>query len=165
MERYSYKLNEMLVEVFDRIEIMEKQIMANEGTRDLTIGEMHLLGTVAKGGDGGCSISDIAKEQHITMPSATVAINKLVKKGYVQKNKAIHDARQVAVTLTRKGSKINAGHQYFHENMVRNFTKELNEDEKAVLFTSIGKLNDYLEHKIEIVETKKQRLGRRIGRK
>lgn len=38
--------------------------------------------------------------------------------------------------------------------MVRNFTKELDEHEKEVLFTSIDKLNQYLQRKIEAAESK-----------
>lgn len=154
MDRYARRLNELLVDVYDRITRMEEQTVTSDGNINLTIGELHMLETIAKNKETGCSISFIAKKQRITLPSVTVAVNKLVKKGYVEKTKAAHDGRQVIVKLTRQGRKVNAGHQYFHENMVRNFTKELDEKEKEVLFLSIDKLNQYLKRKIEATENK-----------
>ena len=155
MDRYARRLNELLVDVYDKINRMEEQtVYGGDNHIDLTIGELHMLETIAKKKDEGCSISFIAKDQRITLPSVTVAVNKLVRKGYVEKKRAAHDGRQVLVKLTRQGRKINAGHQYFHENMVRNFTKELDEHEKEVLFTSIDKLNQYLQRKIEAAESK-----------
>ena len=46
----------------------------------MSISELHLVEAVGKCGGEGRTISGIAKELDITLPSVTVAINKLMKK-------------------------------------------------------------------------------------
>lgn len=61
-------------------------------------------------------------------PSVTVAINKLVKKGYVKKEKSNTDGRVVYVRLTDKGLRIDKIHQYFHVKMVKDISKEMTDE-------------------------------------
>lgn len=155
MDNFSKKLNELLVETYRQITKIEEQAIRHDSKLDLTISELHMLESVSKNKDG-CTISFIAEDQGITLPSVTFAIDKLTKKGYVEKQRAAHDGRQVLVKLTREGRKVNAGHQYFHENMVRNIIKEFDEDEQQALVRGIDKLNSFFKRKLE-VEEKKER--------
>ena len=79
----------------------------------------------------------------------TIAVNKLVKKGYVEKIRSEQDGRQVFVKLTKLGRKVNAGHLYFHENMVRNVSEDLSEEEKEVLVRAMKNLNKFFKRKLE----------------
>lgn len=151
MNRLAKKLNHMLVETYRQINEIEEKSINLDNRMNLTISEMHMLESVGKNKEG-CTISFIAKDQNITLPSVTVAINKLAKKGFVEKARSEKDARQVFVKLTKEGRKINAAHQYFHENMVRNILKEFDEDEKEVLIKGVEKLNNFLEHKLELID-------------
>ncbi len=153
MNSLAKKLNAMLVETYRQIMRIEENAVANDSKIDLSIGEMHMLESVGKNG-GGCTISDIAQDQFITLPSVTVAINKLVKKGYVEKKRAPHDGRHVIVELTRRGRKVNAGHQYFHENMVRNLIADFSEEETKSLIKGIDKLNKFFTYKLERIGEK-----------
>lgn len=155
MNNFSKKLNELLVETYRQITKIEEQAIRQDSKLDLTISELHMLESVSKNKDG-CTISFIAEDQDITLPSVTVAINKLTKKGYVEKQRAAHDGRQVLVKLTREGRKVNAGHQYFHENMVRNIIKEFDEDEQQALVRGIDKLNSFFRRKLEAEEKKEK---------
>ena len=60
----------------------------------------------------------------------------------------MHDGRVVYVKLTRLGRKVDAGHRYFHENMVRNVATEMSGEEKATLLKGIEKLNLFLGRKL-----------------
>ncbi len=151
MNNFSKKLNELLVETYRQVTKIEEQAIRQDSKLDLTISELHMLESVSKNKEG-CTISFIAEDQGITLPSVTVAINKLTKKGYVEKQRAAHDGRQVLVKLTREGRKVNAGHQYFHENMVRNIIKEFDEEEQQALVKGIDKLNCFFKKKLEAVE-------------
>ena len=73
----------------------------------------------------------------------TIAINKLLKKGYVEKQKCEKDGRVVFVKLTRLGTKTNAAHQYFHQSMVRNIVKDLTTEEKDAMMKGISKLDSF----------------------
>ena len=152
MDRFSKELNNLLVDTYRQISKIEEQAIRQTGKTDLSISELHLLETVGKDKENGCSISDIAAAQEITLPSVTVAINKLAKKGYVEKVRALHDGRIVNVKLTKLGSKMDAGHRYFHENMVRNVSKEMSEEEKEALISGIQKLNTFLGRRLAASE-------------
>lgn len=153
MNRRSKILNRMLVETYRQINEIEEKSITMDSNINLTISELHLLESVGKNKEG-CTISFIANDQNITLPSVTVAVNKLVKKGYVEKQKSDKDARQVLVKLTRLGRKVNASHQYFHENMVRSILKEFSEEEQDILMKGVEKLNAFLEHKLENIQQK-----------
>ena len=149
MNLFEHKLNELLVDTYRQISKIEEQAIHQTGRTDLSINELHLLEAVGKGSEKGRTISDLAQEQGITLPSVTAAVNKLAKKGYVEKSRAEHDGRVVYVKMTRLGRKIDAGHRYFHENMVRNVARELNETEQQILVDGIDKLNRFLGRKLD----------------
>lgn len=119
---------------------------------DLTINEMHLIESVGKCRDEGRTISSIAEDIGITLPSVTVAINKLQKKGYVEKIRGKADSRTVFVKLTKSGKRIDAAHRYFHENMVRSVVSQMNEEEKKALFKGVVKLNSFFKDRIRSAE-------------
>ena len=60
----------------------------------------------------------------------------------------------VFLSLTNKGRKIDSVHRYFHEQMVRNVSSELSEDERNVLIKGIGGLNSYFKRKTAEMEVK-----------
>lgn len=152
LDKFDTELNTVLVDTFKSILKVEEISLKNKGLKDLSISEMHLLEEVGKGGEKGLTISDIAEELKITPPSVTAAINKLEKKGYVQKNRCTQDGRVVYVTLTRLGKKIDSVHRYFHLQMIRSISKELNKEEKAILYKGIVGLNDFFKNKADIKE-------------
>jgi len=154
MDEFSIKLNDILVETFRSILKVEEQMLKQSSKIDLSISEMHLIEAVGKNGNQGRTISDIAEDLSITLPSVTIAINKLVKRGYVQKVKCKNDGRVVFVSLTPLGSKMDAVHRYFHKSMVRNVAKDLTEEEKSAMLKGIDKLNTFFNKKLEAMEEK-----------
>ncbi len=141
-------LNEILVDTFHIILKVQEQAIQETGQSDLTISEMHLIEAVAKR-EQGRTISSIAQELDITLPSVTVAINKLARKGYVEKVRGGSDARKVYVTLTAKGKEVDQLHQGYHEEMVRTIRQGLAQEEKQVLLEGIKKLNRFFRQKEE----------------
>ena len=152
MDEFGQKLNALLVGIYRQINKIEEESLKQIGPSDLSISELHLLEAVGKDRKNGRTISDIAQDQDITLPSVTAAVNKLAKKGYVEKIKAEHDGRVVYVRLTRLGRKMDAGHRYFHENMVRNVSIDMNEEEKRILIEGINNLSKFLYRKLDEIE-------------
>ena len=151
MDPFSAKLNEVLVNTFRSILKVEEQTIKRSERMDLTITELHLLDTVSKS-SGGRMVSDIAADLCITLPSVTVAINKLQKKGYVTKKRCDLDRRVVYVALTELGRKMNAVHRYFHESMVRAVTQGLSWKEKNAMLKGIHKLHAFFEKRLKALE-------------
>jgi len=152
MDIFGEKLNELLVGVYRQIEKIEEESLRAVGPSNLSISELHLLEAAGKDRENGRTISDIAQDQDITLPSVTAAVNKLAKKGYVEKVKAEHDGRVVYVRLTRLGRKVDSGHRRFHQSMVRSLSKDLSEQDRRILVDAMDHLNQFLHHKIEEIE-------------
>jgi DNA-binding MarR family transcriptional regulator len=142
MEAFDNELNTALVETFNNILKVEEEAVKKSAI-NLSIGEMHLIEAIDKGGNTGRSISDLANELDITLPSVTVAINKLQKKGYVDKVRCEQDKRVVYILLTRKGKKLNSVHHYFHQTMIRNISAQLTKEEKNVFIKGIKNINEF----------------------
>lgn len=148
MDLFSSQLNEILVETFNHILQYEEDLIKHSQNIDLSIGEMHLLETVGKNNNNGKTISDLAQAHNVTLPSMTIAVNKLVRKEYVVKEKSPHDGRVVYVRLTQKGLRIDRIHQYFHRRMVDEVAKEMSAHEKEVLIHGMEKLNAFFNRKL-----------------
>ena len=103
MKPLEEQLNDLIVDAYRSILKVEETILKRSDNIDLSINEMHMLEAVGKGKNKPKTISEIAEDLGITLPSVTVAINKLVKKGYVEKLRGEEDARIVYVTLTKQG--------------------------------------------------------------
>ena len=159
MDRFAEELNELIVETFRSINKMEEQTIRRFTKINLSISELHLIEAVARGGEGGRTISDLAVDQEITLPSVTVAINKLVRKGYVEKVRSESDGRVVYVKLTRQGRKVNSGHQYFHKNLARGVAAELSDEEKKILIKGVTKINGYFVDRNDALEKKLEEKG------
>lgn len=152
MEQFASRLNNLLVDTFKHILKVEEESIKRSEKLNLTISEMHLIESVGKGEGKGRKISELAEDLCITLPSVTVAINKLVKKGYVEKVPSTTDKRVVYVVLTELGEKTQAVHRYFHESMVRSVTEELTEEEKDAMYKGIEKLNTFFKKRLRILE-------------
>ncbi len=148
MDSFSSQLNGILVDTFNNILKFEEDLLKQSTNIDLSINEMHLIEHVGKNKNDGRTISDLAQSLNITLPSVTVAINKLVKKGYVKKEKSNTDGRVVYVRLTDKGLRIDKIHQYFHVKMVKEIAKEMTDEEKESLIHGMEKLNGFFRKKL-----------------
>ena len=147
MEAFNRQLNDLLVDTFKVITKIEEVSIRRTGC-ELSVSEVHILEAVAKAGNEGRSISDIADDLRITLPSVTIAINKLVKKGYVQKVKNSLDGRMVFVVLTAEGQKMETVHRYFHKRLVSNLAAGLSEEEKESLYKAMLKMNSFFERRL-----------------
>lgn len=141
MDAFSTELNTLLVETFRSIMKIEENTVRKMKNSDLSISEVHVIEAVGKGGDSPRTVSELAQDLEISLPSVTVAVNKLEKKGYLLKTRSADDGRQVLVSLTKTGHTIDHVHRYFHEQLVRSVAKDFNEDEKALLLRLMRNLN------------------------
>jgi len=143
MDDFTVELNGLLVDVYHNILRLEELALRRISKIALSISEMHLIECVGKGKGDGRSISELADDLNVTRPSATIAVNKLEQKGYVQKRSCDYDGRVVRVYLTQEGNKIDTLHRFYHRNMVHAISGGLTGEEKKILIRSIKKLNEY----------------------
>lgn len=149
MKPFEEQLNEVIVDTYRSILRVEENILKRSDQTDLSISEIHMLEAVGKGKDRRRTISELAEVLNITLPSVTVAINKLMKKGYVEKVRGEEDGRIVYVSLTRQGRRIDSAHRYFHESMVRSIIRDMTESEMQALYKGVMKLDTFFKEQLK----------------
>ena len=149
MQQFAEMINDMLVEVFDKILRVEEAFLQTGLGRGLTIREVHMIEYVGKGGKEGRTLSETADFLQVARPSVTVAVRKLEEKGFITKNSWAQDGRVVRITLTREGRKVYMYHMRFHTLMVRELQDSFSEEEKDVLSRAIGRLDRFFTKSIE----------------
>ena len=115
MDNRLQELNTLFVDTFDAIMRVEEQSLRHVGGGKLSISEFHTLECIGEGEDNRRAVGEIAEALNVTVPTVTVCVNKLVKKGYVTKTRSEKDARIAIIELTPLGNKMNRLHRFFHD--------------------------------------------------
>lgn len=143
MSRSIKLINSILVELFGQILRIEESALKVEGCEDLSMTEIHTLEAIL--GSKPRTMTEVSEKLKITVGTLTTAVNRLVKKGYVVREKDKDDKRKVLVTLTEKGQFACDVHEKFHTQMVEMMVKDLNVDEDKVLIKSLDNLKEFFE--------------------
>lgn len=98
-DRVKKTLNELLVDMFNHILVLEERNLVARGVT-LSMSEVHTLENIYKSETK--TMSDVARRALVTQGTLTVAINRLVKKGYVARYKDDEDKRIVRLSLTQR---------------------------------------------------------------
>ena len=92
MDNYA-TLNEILVKLFNDIMQIEEKAIITEDFKDISNNDMHIIEAIGK--SGSKSMSTVAKLLSVTVGTLTIAINSLVKKGYVNRARSEEDRREI----------------------------------------------------------------------
>ena len=121
-------LNEVLVNLFRDIMDIEQKAIITEAFQDITSNDMHVIEAIGIGEPK--NMSSIAKKLSVTVGTLTIAMNSLVKKGYVFRERGKEDRR----------------HARFHKAMIDSVSKELSPEELKMLVETLTKLNIWFRH-------------------
>ena len=138
-----YVLNKLLVQLFNDILQIEKNAMNNTEFKDLSITEIHTIEAIGK--EGNRTMGEIANDLRITVGTLTTAINRLIKKGYVERKRIEEDRRVVVVYLTESGKKVFDEHTLFHKEMIDEVAKNFEDYELKVLTKALCKVSEFFE--------------------
>ena len=142
MDSYN-QLNEVLVRVFNHALKMEENFLIREEFKEISVNDMHIIDAI---GDGNPkNMSSIAKIVGVTVGTLTIAMNNLVKKGYVIRTRSEADRRVVLISLAEKGKKAFKCHQEFHLEMIKAMREGLSDEQCLVLMQAMKNLKDYLQ--------------------
>ncbi len=131
-------LNDVLVNLFRDIMSLEEKAIITQEYQDITNNDMHVIEAI--GMDEPKNMSTIAKSLSVTVGTLTIAMNSLVKKGYVIRERGVEDRRVVYISLSEKGRKAYLHHQEFHRQMINAVLKDLTPEETESLGTALTKL-------------------------
>lgn len=142
MKEEFLEINRLLVEIYDDVNRIEEYAIKSGAFKDLSITEIHTLEAI--GLYGSKTMSEVASKLEITMGTLTTAVDKLIKKGYVERSRSDVDRRIVNVSLTNKGKLAYRVHEKFHLDMVKAIMNDFTSDEEKVLLSALRKLNNHL---------------------
>ncbi len=140
MDNYA-TLNEILVKLFNDIMQIEEKAIITEDFKDISNNDMHIIEAIGK--SGSKSMSTVAKLLSVTVGTLTIAINSLVKKGYVNRARSEEDRRVVLISLSRKGKKAYSHHEQFHEKMIQATLEGMDEAQTEVLIRALQNLKHF----------------------
>lgn len=145
MEPKKEVLNHLLVVMFNQILNIEEKALKKGPFGNLTLSELHVIEAI--GYDATFPMSAIATKLDVTVGTLTIAMNNLVKKGYVSRVRSETDRRVVLICLTERGKEAFLHHSAFHKEMI-NFTMSvLSPEEGDILIKSLEKITDYFNQK------------------
>ncbi len=133
-------INELLVEIFNRILAIEGQNLKDQGIK-LSMSEVHVLEAIDLSEEP--TMSNVAKRLGITIGSLTTSVNTLYQKGYVSRDRDPSDRRKVVVGLLPKAADVLNEHDRFHKEMIDSIFNDLELEKDELLISSLEKLSSY----------------------
>lgn len=140
MDTYA-TLNDALVNLFRDVMTLEEQAIITQQYQDITNNDMHVIQAIGLGEPK--NMSTIAKMLSVTVGTLTIAMNSLVKKGYVNRERGKEDRRVVYISLSEKGRCAYQHHEQFHRQMIDAILSDLTQDETESLVRALAKLNQW----------------------
>lgn len=148
MDKSTLMINELLVKLFNDVLQIEEQSLKNGVLSELSITEVHTIEAIGMYTER--TMSEVAQKLKITVSTLTTAVNKLIKKGYVERKRIEEDRRVVLVKLTKKGKLAYRIHEKFHREMVNTAIDGLNLEEEDLLISSLNKINEFFKDKYRL---------------
>ncbi|HEY8435836.1 MAG TPA: MarR family transcriptional regulator [Haloplasmataceae bacterium] len=134
-------LNELLVELFNYILLLEERNLKKNGLKGLSINEVHIIEAIKK--TETPSMSEVANRLMITPSTLSTSVNRLIQKGFVKSERSKEDRRVVLLSLTEKGQEAFRIHEEFHKKMINQILIQTNFNEDELLIQSLKNLMEF----------------------
>ncbi|GBG94581.1 MarR family transcriptional regulator [Ligilactobacillus salitolerans] len=142
MDEKNQIISDSLVRIYTNILRIEESALRKSQFNNLTIQEMHAINAISMYDHK--TASRVAKELHLTPGTLTSTIDRLTKKGYVERIRSEDDRRVVRLGLTRKGRVEYRAHAAFHEKLVKGFLQGFDEKEVQVIQRALKNLEEFM---------------------
>lgn len=131
-----------MLRIFDNVLLTEEKALSKGYFSNLSIAELHTLEAI--GPYDARTMSETAARLGITTGTLTVAIDRLVRKAYVERYRDMKDRRVVRIRLTRQGKLAYRMHAKFHTLLVRRLLDPLDESEKQRLVSLVKNIDEFI---------------------
>ena len=136
------KMADSLVSIFEKVLVAEEKSLQKDYFKNLSLAEMHTLDAI--GPYESRTMTETAQILDITVGTLTVAVDRLVKKGYVERCRDEKDRRVVRISLTREGKLAARMHGKFHKVLAKHILEPYDEQEQDMLLGLVTDVEDYL---------------------
>lgn len=142
-------LNDLLVKLFNDILKIEEKSLREGDFSDLSVTEMHIIEAIGRNVEK--TMSEVAGVLNVTVGTLTTAINRLIRKGYVERKRIEEDRRVVLIKLTEKGDLAFINHEKFHNDMIQGILEGLSEEHEGIFIDSLKKVTYFFESKYNLI--------------
>lgn len=133
--------HDVYVNLFNRLLDLEEKALITSEFKGISINDMHIIEAI--GIEQPQNMSSVAKKLQVTVGTLTIAINSLVKKGYVVRVRSEEDRRVVFISLTALGERAFHHHMKFHNEMIQATLQGLSEEETQVMARTLTNLTQF----------------------
>ena len=128
-------LSKLLVEFYEKLSSWEESVVKDIG---LTTTQVHIIEIV--GHSEQLKMKDLADKLGVTTGTLTVAVDRLEKKGLLQRVPHAKDRRSYLIVLTEKGNEYFQQHDDLHLKMTEEVVADLSEKEQNDFVRTIKKM-------------------------
>ena len=137
-----YEKIESLLDNFYKTYYKIEEINLNQVIKCLTTTEIHVIEAI---GQDKITMNELAEKLGITMGTASIAINKLNEKQFIERIRSDEDRRKVFVKLSKKGEMALNYHGNFHSTILEKITENIPKEELKAFVTTFETILNNLE--------------------
>lgn len=137
-----YNKMENLLDQFYKTYYKIEEINLNQVIKCLTTTEIHVIEAI---GQDKITMNELAEKLGITMGTASIAINKLNEKQFIERIRSDEDRRKVFVKLSKKGDMALNYHGNFHSTILEKITENIPKEELKAFVTTFETIVNSLE--------------------
>ncbi len=144
------KANELLLvdqlfrKLFDKYYKLESKKYLSKSLEDLTVIEINTILVIGHGSENK-KMSEIANTLGVTFGTPTVTIDRLIKKGYVIRQRDEEDRRQVFISLSETGVDVFKSIVELRNKIAEKIFCILNPEERKALIDILSNLNSHFD--------------------
>lgn len=130
------ELSRVIVEFYEKLSSWEHSVVRDQG---MTLPQMHTLEIL--GVNQPLRMKELAQKMGVTTGTLTVQVDRLERTGMVRRRPHQEDRRSILVELTDEGRELFLEHHGLHEQLTRDITAGLTDEERGLLADLLGRLN------------------------
>lgn len=130
------KLTQHIVEFYEKLSSWEHCVVRDKG---LTLPQVHALEIL--GTHKALRMKELAEKMGVTTGTLTVLADRLEKAGMIRRKPHEKDRRSILVELTEQGEVVFEEHDELHNQLTRDITAHLSDEERRALAVILEKMN------------------------
>lgn len=147
MQSEEREFSQSLVRIFDNVLLTEEEALSKGYFSDLSVVELHTIDAI--GPYEARTMTETAKYLGITTGTLTVAIDRLIKKGYVLRERDASDRRIVRVSLTKNGKLAGRIHSKFHNVLAQRILDPYSKEERDMLVKMTLEIDKFVQEQLK----------------
>lgn len=142
MDREIKRISDLFSNLCGTVAKLEAEEVLRESSNDISVTEIHTLTAIGTGRPR--TMTHVANILDISVSTLTTSVNRLVKKGYVERLRDENDRRIVKIHLTERGTLAVKAHDDFLERLISGAMAQIPQENREVLMSAMDNIDNFL---------------------